>query len=471
LTFLTEVAGQEIPADTGRELAAEGRGVRVMTAHRTKGLEWDRVWVIGVQEGLWPRLTRAGLLLDAERVEGDHLAPPGLGSQLVPERQLFYVACSRARANLSVSAVQGVDGEGGRASRFLGELGVQVERIHGRPLQLLSTASLVGELRRTIEDESASPALRRAAALRLARLSEVRAPDGSLGFPGADPVGWWGTSEPTSGSATPSGPIAITGSSLEALLECPRRWFLSRRARAEGGRQSRASVGDIVHVIARQAAEEGLDAGEMRARLDMVWEHIPFEAEWLSVTERAEIDDALDRFAAYHDSADVVAVERDFTVPMRIGDREVVLVGTVDRLERDGDGRLRVVDLKTGRRILREADVADNPQLGVYQLAASLGAFEEVAPGERRVAPPALAFVRDGGALPTVVSQPSIDDAPTLKGEELTVGPTWVHDRIASAVDIIRSGRYDAVECSSCRFCQFAASCPVPNQTGRKAVR
>ncbi|NHB83706.1 hypothetical protein G7085_00630 [Tessaracoccus sp. HDW20] len=36
-TFLTEVAGQEIPADTGRELTAEGRGVRVMTAHRTKG--------------------------------------------------------------------------------------------------------------------------------------------------------------------------------------------------------------------------------------------------------------------------------------------------------------------------------------------------------------------------------------------------------------------------------------------------
>ncbi|AQP46975.1 hypothetical protein BW730_05020 [Tessaracoccus aquimaris] len=74
-TFITEVAGQEIPADTGRELAAEGRGVQVMTAHRTRGLEWERVWVIGVQEGLWPRLSRPGLLLDAERLSADHLAP------------------------------------------------------------------------------------------------------------------------------------------------------------------------------------------------------------------------------------------------------------------------------------------------------------------------------------------------------------------------------------------------------------
>nr|WP_231979834.1 PD-(D/E)XK nuclease family protein [Tessaracoccus coleopterorum] len=168
---------------------------------------------------------------------------------------------------------------------------------------------------------------------------------------------------------------------------------------AEGGRQSRASVGDIVHVIARQAAEEGLGADEMRSRLDMVWEQIPFEAEWLSVTERAEIDEALDRFAAYHGTADVVAVEREFTVPLRIEDREVVLVGTVDRLERDGDGRLRVVDLKTGRRILREPDVVDNAQLGIYQLAASLGAFEEVAPGRGGSLPrPCLRTWRDGAA-------------------------------------------------------------------------
>ncbi len=469
LTFQTEVAAQEIPADTGRELTAEGRGVRVLTAHRTRGLEWERVWVIGVQEGLWPQLHRAGLMLDADRLTAEALAPSFTDSQLIPERRLFYVACSRARSMLSVSGVQGVDGEGGRASRFLGELGVPVERIHGRPTQLLSSAALVGDLRRCLEDDSASPGLRRAAALRLARLAEVHTPDGAAGFAGSDPVGWWGTKAPTSGSAPPTGPVQITGSSLEALLECPRRWFLARRARAEGSRQSRASIGDIVHLIARQAAEVGLTADEMRVELDRVWEQIPFETEWLSATERTAIDDALERFARYQAASDLVAVERRFEVPLTIGDREVVLVGTVDRLERDDQGRLRIVDLKTGGRIPREAEVVDHAQLGVYQLAASLGAFDDVTGGERRVAPPALAFVRADAALPAVVAQPSIDDAPALPGEELVVGPTWVHDRIAGAVDVIRGGRFDAIECGACRYCQFAASCPVQQRGGRQA--
>lgn len=467
LTFLAEVAGQEIPADTGRELSAENRGVRVMTAHRTRGLEWDRVWVMGVQEGLWPRLTRAGLLLDAERLGPVAIAPPGHGSQLVPERQLFFVACSRARSALAVSAVQGVDGEGGRASRFLGELGVSVERVHGRPQKLLSTASLVGDLRRALEDESASPSLRRAAALRLARLASFSSPEGAPGFPGADPAAWWNCREATSEAAVPTGPIAITGSSLESLLECPRRWFLSRRAKAEGGRQSRASIGDIVHLIAKRSAEEGLTVEQMRTELDRVWNEIPFEAEWLSVSERSEIDAAIGRFASYQETTDLVAVEREFRVPLSIGDRDVVLVGTVDRLERDGDGRMRVVDLKTGRRVLRQAEVIDHAQLGVYQLATSLGAFDEVTGGERRIAPPALAFVRGGETLPEIVSQPSIDDAPALAGESLNVGPTWVHDRIAEAVDIIRVGAFDAVECGSCRFCPFAPSCPVQSKGGR----
>ena len=462
-TFLGEISGQEIPADTGRELTAAGRGVRVVTAHRTRGLGWDRVWVVGVQEGLWPRLTRAGLLLDSERLGPEELAPPGAVPQLGNERQLFYVACSRARSALHVSGVQGVDGEGGRPSRFLAELGVEVERIHGRPDKLLSAAALVGDLRRAAADESASPGLRRAAALRLADLAAVATQDGGQAFPGADPDQWWGTAGPTSSAAEHGGPVIITGSSLETLLECPRRWFLSRRAKAEAGRKSRASVGDVVHLLAKHAATDNLSADQMRAKLDEVWLQIPFETEWLSVTERSEIDQAIERFSRYHqhNPNTLLAVERRFRVPLTVDGAEVVLDGTVDRLERLPDGRLRVVDMKTGRRVLKEADVADHAQLGIYQLAASLGAFDDLAPGERSVAPPALLFLRDGDALPTLVAQPSIDEVPRLAGVEPGPGPTWVHDRIAEGVAVIREARFDAVECDACRYCAFAASCPA----------
>ena len=66
--FLAEVEGQQIPADTQREADARGAAVRLLTAHRAKGLEWDLVVVAGVQEGAWPDVRRRGSLLEPERL-------------------------------------------------------------------------------------------------------------------------------------------------------------------------------------------------------------------------------------------------------------------------------------------------------------------------------------------------------------------------------------------------------------------
>ena len=54
--FLDSLGGQEIPGDTLADRAPQGEAVRILTAHRSKGLEWDVVVVAGVQEGTWPDL-------------------------------------------------------------------------------------------------------------------------------------------------------------------------------------------------------------------------------------------------------------------------------------------------------------------------------------------------------------------------------------------------------------------------------
>ena len=48
--FADSLAGQEIVGDTLAERAVRDDCVRVLTAHRSKGLEWDVVVVAGVQE-------------------------------------------------------------------------------------------------------------------------------------------------------------------------------------------------------------------------------------------------------------------------------------------------------------------------------------------------------------------------------------------------------------------------------------
>ena len=51
--------------------------------------------------------------------------------------------------------------------------------------------------------------------------------------------------------------------------------------------------------------------------------------------------------------------------------------GRVDRVERDEEGRAVVIDLKTGSaQAQADGELDRHPQLGVYQLAALLGAFE-----------------------------------------------------------------------------------------------
>ena len=128
--FLATIEAQEIPADTLAERGIHGESVRLLTAHRSKGLEWQLVVVAHVQEGAWPDLRRRASLLQADRIGAEKYAVPVLQPDtttrelLAEERRLFYVACTRARERLVVTAVASPDDEGEQPSRFLTELGV-----------------------------------------------------------------------------------------------------------------------------------------------------------------------------------------------------------------------------------------------------------------------------------------------------------------------------------------------------------
>ena len=61
---VTEIArsleAQQIPADTLAQSSETGEAVQVMTAHRSKGLEWPLVIVAAVQDGVWPDVRPRG---------------------------------------------------------------------------------------------------------------------------------------------------------------------------------------------------------------------------------------------------------------------------------------------------------------------------------------------------------------------------------------------------------------------------
>lgn len=463
LNFLDEIEAQDIAADTLTRRAARPDAVRLMTAHRSKGLEWRLVVVAGVQEGLWPDLRRRGSLLEADRIGRDGIAEPLTpGALLSEERRLFYVAATRARERLVVTAVKAPADDGDQPSRFLTELGVEPKDVTGRPRRPLSVSALVAELRATTVDPHASDALREAAAQRLARLAALSDADERPLVPSAHPHRWWGMFEPTA-SAVPlrdrDQPVALSGSALDQLANtCALQWFLGREVKADAPATAAQGFGNVVHVLADEVASgrTPADLDVLMARLDSVWDALVFDAPWKSDQEKEHARVALERFLQWHVSSGrtPVASEHDFDVTLEAGPYEVRVRGSMDRVERDGEGRAYVVDFKTGKQAPSAADVERHPQLAVYQLAVREGAADDVFEGVRPdVGGAELVQLRQGAA-----KKDGGDALPKVQAQEPLSGD-WVGDLLATAAGKVLDERFTPVTGQHCTHCAFRASC------------
>ncbi|WP_069170843.1 ATP-dependent helicase [Streptomyces griseus] len=475
LNFLEEVDAQDIAADTLSRRAVRPDAVRLMTAHRSKGLEWRLVVVAGVQEGLWPDLRRRGSLLEADRIGRDGLAEPLTpGALLAEERRLFYVAATRARERLVVTAVKAPADDGDQPSRFLTELGVEPRDVTGRPRRPLAVAPLVAELRATTVDPEASDALRDAAAHRLARLAALTDDEDRPLVPAAHPHRWWGLNEPTR-SEVPlrdrDHPVALSGSALDQLANtCALQWFLGREVKADAPATAAQGFGNVVHVLADEVASgrTAADLDVLMERLDSVWNGLVFDAPWKSRQEKDQARAALERFLRWHvlDRAGrtPAASEHDFDVTLEAGAYAVRIRGSMDRVEQDSEGRAYVVDFKTGKAAPTKDEVAAHPQLAVYQLAVREGAVDDVFDGRRPEA---------GGAELVQLRQPAPkkeggDALPRVQAQEPLSGE-WVSDLLATAAGRVLDERFTPTTGQHCTHCAFRASCSAQPE-GRQII-
>ena len=99
-------------------VAEDGQAVTLMTVHSSKGLEFDCVWVAGMEETLFPHMNSVG---DAAAVE--------------EERRLAYVAITRARKKLYLTCAQQrqIFGQthANPVSRFIGEIPGELRQTTG----------------------------------------------------------------------------------------------------------------------------------------------------------------------------------------------------------------------------------------------------------------------------------------------------------------------------------------------------
>jgi superfamily I DNA/RNA helicase/RecB family exonuclease len=463
--LIEHVAALQLPS-VNPEPVSTVEQVRVLSAHAALGHEWDQVVIAGLQDGLWPNTIPRGGVLGTQRLldalDGITADASATAPLLAEERRLLVAAMGRARRRLLVTAVDSDTGGAGEdpalPSAFFFEIakwgsgdGESVAAQLGSAPRVLSAAALVGRLRGVVcaPDGAVDDTARACAATQLARLANA-------GVPGADPADWQGLIPVSTGDPLrrPEDPVTLTPTTLQTLTDCPLRWLAERHG-ATDARDLRSTIGSVLHAL---IAGTGKTQSQLLAELDRVWQHLPFDAHWHSANElarhRAMIQSFVEWRARTRGELSEVGIEVDVDGVLqapRDDGGEVRLRGRVDRLERDGAGRLVIVDVKTGRTPVSKDDAQQHAQLAMYQLAVAEGILGAGSAG-----------MEPGGALLVYIGKTGATGATEREQDPLTPAARdeW-RDLVRTAAGAAVGPQFIARRNDGCTHCPIRPCCPA----------
>ncbi len=459
--LLDHVAALQLPParpddTTGSETVA------VLSPHAALGRDWELVVIAGLQDGLWPNTTPRGGVLGTQRLL-DVLG--GVGDEtsaraplLAEERRLLIAAMGRARRRLLVTAVDGASGDDvSLPSPFLAELAQwatvePTDDTAAGPITappVLSPAAVVGRLRAVVcaAPGAVTEAQRALAATQLARLA-------AAGVPGADPGQWQGTAPISSADPVWAGAdhtVTMSPSTLQTLADCPLRWLTERHGGSRP-RDLRSTLGSVLHALISGPAE---DEARLTAELERLWATIPFDSPWYAANELERHRAMLAAFVAWRSATrrELTEVGTEIDVEGVVaapgGELPGVRVrGRVDRLERDPEGRLVVVDVKTGKSPVTKDEAQRHAQLGLYQLAIAEGLLSD---GEQ-----------PGGGRLVYIGKPTAGGATEREQSALTgAGRDEWRETVQRAAAATAGPHFPARANDGCPHCPMRPGCPA----------
>ncbi len=366
--FVNDQLTLDLPQDTLAVNARDDERVLLLTSAAMIGRRFKVVVIPQLIEGVWPNLKPRSSLLAATTLDELLTNKPDIDrTELPQELRLLNKAVGAATERVIVTSV---DGDESQISQFVSLIlgSTPDTETYGAPRYTLR--GTVGRLRRTLVTAE-SEVERLEAAYGLARLA-------AEGIPGADPDQWYGILDLSTDEALVlldgEKQVYVAPSQLEDFLKCPLHWFIKHHGGREGSFE--ANFGILLHKVLEETST--ISEIDLWKGVESKWHTLDFEAEWLEKKEKRKARKMVTRLASYlstQDAAGYEVIGREVKFNFQLGNAYVS--GTVDRIERNAEGKVMIVDLKTGSKIGKE-EVKTHPQLGLYQLAFEQKAFGDL---------------------------------------------------------------------------------------------
>ena len=375
--FVDQQLALGLPEDTLASNSARGAQVTLTTPSNLTAKRFRVVALPQLIEGAWPNLRPRSSLLGASVLDAICSArietvTGAMRSELPDELRMLYKAIGSTTEKLLVSTS---DSEDNQISQFIGLINESVPQVESFSASQLTLRGLSGSLRRRLA-RAGSQGEVDSLALGLARLA-------SAAVAGAHPDSWYGrlplsTNEALVDLDDPEAQVWLRPSQLENFAKCPLHWFLN----ANGGSDStfEANLGSLVH----KALELAVDVQEdtLWGLVESKWHTISFESAWLEQAAKRRAKKLVSNMVQYlrkFEAEGGQVLGREVNFQFELG--QATISGQVDRVELYPDGRVMIVDLKTGSRGFTNDEAKHHAQLGLYQLAYQAGVFDELSQG------------------------------------------------------------------------------------------
>ncbi len=297
-----------------------GGGVRLMTAHKSKGLEFEHVYIAGVYHGHWGN-KKDRTYFHISLLRGDE---EGSGGKIEDERRLFYVALTRAKQSVSVSyAKEGNDGRERLPSQF-------IEEIDPTLRQMVDRASVEKAYSKLPAFNFAEKVLPKVSISNREYIKDLFLEQG----------------------------LAVTA--LNNYLACPWQYFFVNLIRLPQSQTKYQIYGTAVHstlqsFFNKYRHEEDMSRKELLKLFEYDLAKMPLsEADFkeLLAKGRKSLGGYFDTYKGTWTRNLITEFNiRGVHLPLKIGSEtvDILLKGKLDKLELLDDGQVAVVDYKTGK--------------------------------------------------------------------------------------------------------------------------